>query len=175
MHSSIANNFNPLLFTPVNDSFPLKFTNGHKRCVTPLCSSFSCPPTPPCSTFVLYAVISAWNVISRNVGGVTGITRAAFQKMREREWKHECLRSSFFISRRVLLHLWSWSRRNFLGRRGRETSGWQFICDRSSMMSPRFRRWRIFDCDLDVRRNFLGKGGKKRQHVYLYPILDGGN
>lgn len=57
----------------------------------------------------------------------------------------------------------------------RATSGWQFICDRPSMMSPRFRRWRIFDCDLDVRRNFLGKGGKKRQHVYLYPILDGGN
>lgn len=34
LHSSIANNFNPLLFASVNDSFPLKFTNGHKRCVT---------------------------------------------------------------------------------------------------------------------------------------------
>ena len=34
-----CNNFNPLLFAAVNDSFPLKFTNGHKRRVAPTAQS----------------------------------------------------------------------------------------------------------------------------------------
>ena len=42
-----CNNFNPLLFAAVNDSFPLKFTNGHKRRVAPTAQSARfVPPSP---------------------------------------------------------------------------------------------------------------------------------
>lgn len=115
VHSSIANNFNPFLFAFVNDSFPLKFTNGHKRRVAPTTQSaalflfLSCFSLYLPSHLCSFSVILAWNMISRNVENDNHRARRnnstrSLERLWEKEQRHTVtLRSRLliFILRRV--------------------------------------------------------------------------
>lgn len=115
VHSSIANNFNPLLFAFVNDSFPLKFTNGHKRRVAPTTQStalflfLSCFSLYLPSRLCSFSVILAWNMISRNVKNDNHRARRnnstrSLERLWEKEQRHTVTLRSYlliFILRRV--------------------------------------------------------------------------
>lgn len=86
------------------------------------------PFSPPCSTFVLRAVISAAKRDFQECCCNRGITRVFRERERNEKEKR---RSEFSFSRRVLLLLWSW---NVIFREGEE----DYVC--LSMMTPRYDR-----------------------------------
>lgn len=125
----------------------------------------------PCSyAFVLYAVISAWNVISRNVGGdnrgYNGITRASVSENEKEGRKKICLRSSFHLSVGEVLPLLIFDRDLgviFWG-------GWseRWFHDSPIVISTR-------SVIFWGRKGSNGQRATSRSNVYLYPLLDGGN